>query len=44
MDLIQKLEQEELARLGYIFPDFAPVDTLVVSVNVFEGTRKRAQA
>jgi len=44
MDLIQQLEQEEIARLDKKIPDFAPGDTVVVSVNVVEGTRKRAQA
>lgn len=44
MDLIQKLEQEEIARLGKNIPEFAPGDTVVVNVNVVEGTRKRAQA
>jgi large subunit ribosomal protein L19 len=44
MDLIQQLEQEEIARLGKTIPDFAPGDTVVVSVNVVEGTRKRVQA
>ena len=44
MDLIQQLEQEEIARLGKNIPDFAPGDTVVVSVNVVEGSRKRAQA
>ena len=43
MDLIQQLEQEEIARLGRNIPDFAPGDTVVVSVNVVEGNRKRAQ-
>jgi large subunit ribosomal protein L19 len=46
MDLIQKLEQEEIARLasGKSIPEFAAGDTVVVNVNVVEGTRKRAQA
>jgi large subunit ribosomal protein L19 len=44
MDLIAQLEQEEIARLGKTIPDFAPGDTVVVSVNVVEGDRKRAQA
>src|SRR5437868_13120500 len=44
MDLIQKLEQEEINRLGKKIPDFAPGDTVVVNVNVVEGERKRAQA
>ncbi len=44
MDLIQKLEQEEIARLAKNIPEFAPGDTVVVNVNVVEGTRKRVQA
>jgi large subunit ribosomal protein L19 len=44
MDVIQKLEQEEVARLGRALPDFSPGDTVVVNVNVVEGERKRVQA
>ncbi len=44
MNLIQTLEQEEIARLGKTIPPFAPGDTVIVSVNVIEGTRKRVQA
>ena len=44
MDLIQTLEQEEIARLGKTIPAFAPGDTVIVNVNVVEGTRKRVQA
>jgi large subunit ribosomal protein L19 len=44
MNLIQTLEQEEIARLGKKVPEFAPGDTVVVSVNVVEGERKRVQA
>jgi large subunit ribosomal protein L19 len=44
MNIIQQLEQEEIARLGKNIPDFAPGDTVVVGVNVVEGTRKRVQA
>jgi large subunit ribosomal protein L19 len=44
MDLIQQLEQEEIARLGKKIPEFAPGDTVVVNVNVVEGNRKRVQA
>ena len=44
MDLIQKLEQEEIARLGRKIPAFAPGDTVVVRVNVVEGDKKREQA
>jgi large subunit ribosomal protein L19 len=44
MNLIQKLEQEEIQRLGKTVPDFSPGDTVVVNVTVVEGERKRAQA
>jgi len=44
MDLIRQLEQEELKRLGAEHPAFAPGDTVIVSVNVKEGDRKRLQA
>jgi large subunit ribosomal protein L19 len=44
VDLIQTLEQEEIARLNKTIPAFAPGDTVIVSVNVVEGTRKRVQA
>jgi large subunit ribosomal protein L19 len=44
MDLIQTLEHEEIARLNKTIPVFSPGDTVVVNVNVVEGTRKRVQA
>jgi len=44
MNLIQKIEQEEVTRLGKTIPGFAPGDTVVVNVNVVEGDRKRVQA
>ena len=44
VDLIQTLEQEEIARLNKTVPVFSPGDTVIVSVNVVEGTRKRVQA
>ena len=48
MNLIQTLEQEEITRLteksGKAIPEFSPGDTVIVSVNVVEGTRKRVQA
>jgi large subunit ribosomal protein L19 len=46
MNVIEQLEKEEIARLteGKAVPDFAPGDTVVVNVNVVEGTRKRTQA
>ena len=46
MNLIQQLEQEEIARVsaGKTIPEFAPGDTVVVQVKVKEGTRERLQA
>ena len=44
MDIIQTLEREEIARLKKTIPPFAPGDTVIVNVNVVEGTRKRIQA
>jgi large subunit ribosomal protein L19 len=48
VNLIETLEQEEIARLtekgGKTIPVFAPGDTVIVNVNVVEGTRKRVQA
>ncbi|HJV27243.1 MAG TPA: 50S ribosomal protein L19 [Aromatoleum sp.] len=44
MNLIQQLEQEEIARLNKTIPQFAPGDTVVVQVKVKEGTRERLQA
>jgi len=43
MNIIQQIEQEEIARLGKTIPEFGPGDTVVVSVNVVEGERKRVQ-
>ena len=44
MNLIEKLEQEEIKRLAKTIPDFSPGDTVIVNVTVVEGERKRAQA
>src|ERR1700676_846933 len=46
MNLIGKLEQEEIERVlaGKTIPTFSPGDTVIVNVNVVEGTRKRVQA
>ncbi len=43
-NIIQILEQEEIARLNKTIPQFAPGDTIVVQVKVKEGTRERLQA
>jgi large subunit ribosomal protein L19 len=44
MNLIEQLEKEEIERLGKQIPEFSPGDTVIVSVNVVEGERKRVQA
>jgi large subunit ribosomal protein L19 len=46
MNVIEQLEKEEIERLtaNKAIPGFAPGDTVIVNVNVVEGTRKRAQA
>ncbi len=44
MNLIQTLEQNELARLDKKIPVFASGDTVIVNVNIVEGERKRVQA
>jgi large subunit ribosomal protein L19 len=44
MDLIAKLEQEEIKRLGRKIPTFAPGDTVIVKVVVVEGDKKREQS
>ena len=46
MNLIEQLEQEEIARLmvSKTLPVFSPGDTVVVQVKVKEGTRERLQA
>lgn len=46
MNLIEQLEKEEIDRLtgGEPTVEFSPGDTVIVNVNVVEGTRKRVQA
>ncbi len=44
MNIIQQLEQEQVAKLGKTIPDFQPGDTLIVNVKVKEGERSRIQA
>src|SRR5271154_230232 len=45
-NIIETLEQEQIGKLngGKTIPDFAPGDTVKVSVKVVEGTRERLQA
>ena len=44
MNIIQKLEHDEIKRIGKKFPEFSPGDTVIVNVSVVEGERKRVQA
>jgi large subunit ribosomal protein L19 len=44
MNIIQQLEQEQIAKLGKTLPDFEPGDTVIVNVRVREGERTRVQA
>jgi len=45
MNLIEELNKQQVAKLTAVrsVPDFAPGDTLRVSVKVVEGTRERVQ-
>lgn len=44
MNIIEQLEQEEIARLNKKIPDFRPGDTVVVWVQFSDGARVRTQA
>ncbi len=46
MNLLEQIEKEQIERLtaGQLRPVFSPGDTIIVNVNVVEGTRKRVQA
>jgi large subunit ribosomal protein L19 len=44
MNIIEQIEADEIKRLGRQIPEFSSGDTVVVSVNVVEGDRKRLQA
>ena len=44
MNLMQKLEDEEMKRMKKSIPEFSPGDTVVVRVNVVEGDKKREQS
>src|SRR5579883_2746350 len=46
MNIIEEIEKEQIAKLTAqrSVPEFAPGDTLRVSVKVIEGTRERVQA
>jgi large subunit ribosomal protein L19 len=43
MDMIAKLEAEQISQLGKTIPDFKPGDTIRVGFKVTEGTRTRVQ-
>jgi large subunit ribosomal protein L19 len=44
MNLIEQLEQEQVAKLSKDIPEFGPGDTVLVNVKVVEGERARVQA
>jgi large subunit ribosomal protein L19 len=44
MNIIQALENEQIAKLGKEVPEFGPGDTVRVAVRVVEGERERLQA
>ena len=46
MDIVQEIEQEQLAKLreNKALPEFSPGDTVKVNVKVIEGERERIQA
>ncbi len=44
MNIIETLEQEQIAKLGKTIPAFQPGDTVQVNVKVKEGDRTRVQA
>ena len=44
MNIIQQLEQEQIAKLAKTIPEFQPGDTVIVNVKVKEGERTRVQA
>ncbi len=43
MNMIERLEAEQIAALGADIPDFAAGDTIRVGYKVTEGTRSRVQ-
>jgi large subunit ribosomal protein L19 len=44
MNILQRLDREQIEKLGRDVPDFQPGDTLIVNVKVKEGERARVQA
>src|SRR3954470_10618006 len=44
MNILQQLDQEQIAKLGKDVPDFQAGDTVIVNVKVKEGERTRVQA
>ncbi len=43
MNVIQEIEKQRIEELDHDLPEFAPGDTLKVSVKVVEGARERVQ-
>ena len=44
MNIIDRLSEDEIAKIAAAVPDFAPGDTVRVNVKVKEGERERIQA
>ena len=44
MNMIERLSEEQIAKIARSAPDFAPGDTVRVNVKVKEGERERVQA
>src|SRR5258708_33883747 len=44
MKMMQKLEEEEIKRIGKKVTEFSPGDTVIVNGGVVEGARERVQA
>ncbi len=43
MNIIEQLDNDQIAKLGKNIPDFSPGDTLRVGYKVSEGSRSRVQ-
>mgnify|MGYP001563141785 FL=1 len=43
MNIIDQLDNDQIAKLGKNIPDFSPGDTLKVGYKVSEGSRSRVQ-
>ena len=44
MNLLQQIENEQVAKAAKKLPEFSPGDTVIVNVKIVEGERERVQA